>query len=282
VLDLKIATMPPIARDLTDRNRTSPFAFTGNKFEFRAVGSKQSPSFPVVLLNAAVAQSLNLVADALVKAKGKKADLSEDDILDVVRQFILTSKKIRFEGNGYSNEWVKEAESRGLPNIKSCPVAFKQLLEPHNKKLLTSLGILTEAELQSRYTILLEKYAKDLLIEANTLSSLVANGVMPAAFTYRKDLAESINAQKLCGVDAEPERKLLVSLTALCIELQSSTDKLEAAIRKVDALHEDEQGVAAGKDLTVAMDKVREKSDSLERLVADKYWPYPKYTELLF
>ncbi|ORY53180.1 glutamine synthetase/guanido kinase [Rhizoclosmatium globosum] len=282
VLDLKISTMPPIARDLTDRNRTSPFAFTGNKFEYRAVGSKQSPSFPVVLLNAAVSRSLNLVSEALNKAKGSKAVPSEEDILSVVRQFTTASKKIIFEGNGYSDDWVKEAEKRGLPNIKSCPEAFKQLLAPHNKELLISQGILSESELTSRYHILLEKYAKDLLIEGNTLRSIITNSVLPSAFTYRKELADSINSQKTAGVDALPEKKILASLTKACIALTDSNEKLEALITKIEGLHEEAQGEACGKELTVAMEDVREKSDALEKQVADKYWPLPKYTELLF
>ncbi|RKO87927.1 hypothetical protein BDK51DRAFT_39029, partial [Blyttiomyces helicus] len=192
VLDVKVSTLPTIARDLTDRNRTSPFAFTGNKFEFRAAGSKQSPSLPIVLLNAAVAASITEITEALIKQKGTKAEPSVDDILAVVRVYITRSKNIRFEGNNYSDEWVKEAEKRGLLNIRSCPVAFRQLLEAKNAALLTSLGIFTEGELKSRFHILMEKYAKDLLIEANTLKTMVLQGVIPAAFSYRKDLTESL------------------------------------------------------------------------------------------
>ena len=126
-LDIKVSSLPPINRDLTDRNRTSPFAFTGNKFEFRAVGSKQSPSFPVTLVNATVAESLGKVTAELLKVKGSKAVPSSEDVMNVVRMFIKSSKKIRFEGNNYSEEWQKEAVSRGLPNIRSCPVAFQQV-----------------------------------------------------------------------------------------------------------------------------------------------------------
>ncbi|KAJ3324352.1 hypothetical protein HDU76_013440 [Blyttiomyces sp. JEL0837] len=284
VLDLKVSTLPSIARDLTDRNRTSPFAFTGNKFEFRAVGAKQSPSFPVVLLNSAVAASVNAVTDALIKAKGSKPELGIEDILSVVRQFTIASKNIRFEANGYSDEWVKEAEKRGLPNIKSCPLAFRQLLDEKNKVLLTSLGILTEDELNSRYHILLEKYVKDLQIEGNTLRSMIVNGVLPAVFSYRKDLADSLVAMKTIGIDiaSVPENQTLKTLTQLATELAAANKKLEAVLEKVDSLHGVEQGDYAGKELTHAMDDVRKKSDELEKEVADKYWPYPKYTELLF
>ncbi|KAJ1549050.1 hypothetical protein HK405_010654 [Cladochytrium tenue] len=284
VLDLKVPTLPTIARDLTDRNRTSPFAFTGNKFEFRAVGAKQSPSLPIVLLNSAVAASLNALSDELIKAKGAKPELTEVDLVTVIKKFIVASKNIRFESNNYSDDWVKEAERRGLPNIKSCPVAFKQLLEPANKQLLTSLGILTEEELQSRYHILVEKYAKDLLIEGNTLKSMVVNAILPAAYAYRKDLADSLSSQKSLGIDIStaPEFGTLNTLTKLVSELKSATDSLASVIDRVESLHGDDQGVAAGNDLTHAMEVVREKADALEAQTADKLWPFPKYTELLF
>ncbi|KAJ3241591.1 hypothetical protein HDU81_000130 [Chytriomyces hyalinus] len=281
-LDLKISSMPPIARDLTDRNRTSPFAFTGNKFEFRAVGSKQSPSFPIVVLNAAVAQSFIDVTAALKAAQADKEAPSEEDILSVIRQFAVSSKKIRFEGNGYSDEWIVEAEKRGLPNLKACTDAFKRLLEPHNSNLLTSLGVLSQSELSSRYHIMVEKYAKDLVIEANTLSALINNGVLPAAFSYRKELADSINSQATAGVEAAPEKKLLIALTNGCMALTEAAEKLDAFIEKVEGLHEEEQGEAAGTLLTAAMEEVRSHADALEKKVADKYWPFPKYTELLF
>ncbi|KAJ3381419.1 hypothetical protein HDU84_005136 [Entophlyctis sp. JEL0112] len=280
-LDLKISTLPPIARDFTDRNRTSPFAFTGNKFEFRAVGSKQSPSFPVVLLNAAVAKSVDLVNEALIAIKGDKAVPSEEDILAVVRQFIVSTKLIRFEGNGYSDEWVAEAAARGLPNIKSCPEAFKQLITESSADLLVSQGVLSAAELHSRYHIQLEKYAKDLLIEGETLFGMIDTGVLPASFTYRKELADSINSQASAGVDAVPEKKLLAQLTDLSVKLQDANEHLKEVVAKVESLHGDQQGIYAGEVLTVAMEEVRKYSDALETKVADKYWPFPKYTELL-
>ncbi|KAJ3036436.1 hypothetical protein HDV00_002718 [Rhizophlyctis rosea] len=284
VLDLKVSTLPQIARDLTDRNRTSPFAFTGNKFEFRAVGSKQSPSLPVVLLNAAVAASLNAVTEALIVEKGSKPEPSIEDILTVVRKFIAASKLIRFEGNGYGQEWVEEAARRGLPNIKSAPVAFKQLLEPHNSNLLQSLGIMSAEEVHSRYHILQEKYAKDLLIEANTLKNMVSQGVLPAAFTYRKDLADFLATQKALGLDFEtsPEIGVYQKLTAVTKELQAAAEKLDDLISRLEKLEGDEAADLAGTELTVAMEATRVKVDTLEHYISDKAWPYPKYTELLF
>ncbi|KAJ1544778.1 hypothetical protein HK096_007142 [Nowakowskiella sp. JEL0078] len=284
VLDLKVATLPTISRDLTDRNRTSPFAFTGNKFEFRAVGSKQSPSFPVTLLNTAVAASINEVTEALLKQKGSKPEPGIEDVLIVVRQFIKNSKAIRFEGNNYSDEWKVEAEKRGLPNIKSCPVAFRQLLETKNKHLLVSSALFTEYELKSRYHILMEKYAKDLLIEANTLINIVQQSVIPAAFEYRKQLADSLASLKTLGEDIndQPETKVLRELNGLVQVLQTGLGNLEAIAVKVDKLEGDEQGDLAGSELTEYLDTVRTAADAIEAKVADKYWPFPKYTELLF
>ncbi|TPX58403.1 glutamine synthetase [Spizellomyces sp. 'palustris'] len=284
VLDLKVSTLPQIARDLTDRNRTSPFAFTGNKFEFRAVGSKQSPSFPVVLLNSAVAASITEVTEALVKQKGNKPEPSIDDILAVVRKFIAASRNVRFEGNNYSDEWVKEAEKRGLPNIKSCPVAFRQLLASEHAKLLTSLGIFTEGELHSRFHILMEKYAKDLVIEGNTLKNMILQGVLPAAFNFKKDLADSLNSQKNLSLDIEgsPELNTLKKVSKLTADLQQAVEKLSGIIDKVNGLEGEEQGDVAGAELTVSLDEVRHAADALEVYISDKQWPYPKYTELLF
>ncbi|KAI8907956.1 glutamine synthetase type III N terminal-domain-containing protein [Gorgonomyces haynaldii] len=284
VLDLKVATLPQIARDLTDRNRTSPFAFTGNKFEFRAVGSKQSPSFPTVLINSAVAASIIEVTAALEKQKGSKAEPTEDDILAVVRQYIKTTKAVRFEGNNYSDEWKAEAEKRGLPNIKTAPEAFKQLVDPKHASLLTKLGIMTDSEIKSRYHILCEKYAKDLIIEAGTLKNMVAQGVLPGVFSYRKELADSVLAQKSIGIDVGqlPEKKALDSLATLAINLSAAQDKLTAALDKINTLEDVAQAEFASSDLVPAMEAVRSITDTLEAVIPDKTWPYPKYLELLF
>ncbi|KAJ2792751.1 hypothetical protein H4R20_006728, partial [Coemansia guatemalensis] len=192
VLDVKVAALPHIARDLTDRNRTSPFAFTGNKFEFRAVGSKQSPSFPVTVLNCAVTAAVHEITDSLRAQMGSKPRLSDEDKLAVIRKFITMTKSVRFEGDNYSAEWVAEAERRGLPNIRSAPEAFTYLLkEKHLTMLTRTTGIFSEGELRSRYHILNERYAKDVIIEAETLKTIVGQQILPAAFEYRKFLAES-------------------------------------------------------------------------------------------
>lgn len=284
VLDLKVATLPQIARDLTDRNRTSPFAFTGNKFEFRAVGSKSSPSFPTVLINAAVAASLNLVTESLEKKKGTKAAPSTEDILAVIREFIKSSKNIRFEGNNYSDEWKAEAERRGLPNIDNCPEAFKKLIDPKHTQLLTSLGIMTETEINSRYHILCEKYVKDVIIEADTLKVMTLQGMLPAAFAYRKELAESLAAFKAIGSDISslPEKKMLDKLSPLVSTLSDTADALFASIDHINAMDEHHQADYANHTLLKAINAVRTVADFIEVLCPDKHWPYPRYGELLF
>jgi glutamine synthetase len=284
VLDLKVATLPQIARDLTDRNRTSPFAFTGNKFEFRAVGSKSSPSFPTVLINSAVAASVNLVTEALEKKKGTKAALSTEDVLSVIREFITSSKKIRFEGNNYSDEWKAEAAKRGLPNITSCPEAFKKLIAPEHASLLTSLGIMSNLEINSRYHILCEKYAKDIIIEAGTLKGMVLQGILPAVFTYRKELAESLATQKSIGIeiDSLPEKKTLDKFSPLVNALYEKSNTLIASLDKINAMDEHDQAEYANSTLLTSIGEVRSVCDLLEVECPDKYWPYPKYLELLF
>jgi glutamine synthetase len=286
ILDLKIATLPPISRDLTDRNRTSPFAFTGNKFEFRAVGSKQSPAFPVTLINAAVCAALNEIAGELEKIKGDKTFASLDDVLTVVRMFIKKSKPIRFEGDNYSQEWVEEAARRGIPNITSCPEAFKMLLDPVHQKILTeTVPIFTVPELQSRYHILNEKYVKDLLIEANTLKGLVSQYIIPSAFEYRKEIAESLVSFNSLGMDvsAAPEKNVLDKVGSLTTKISQLTGDLEKSVQDVsntaDIVLASEK---ANREILKTMDEIRTNVDMLEQIVADKYWSLPKYSELLF
>jgi glutamine synthetase len=286
ILDLKIATLPPISRDLTDRNRTSPFAFTGNKFEFRAVGSKQSPAFPVTLINAAVCAALNEIAGELEKIKGDKTFASLDDVLTVVRMFIKKSKPIRFEGDNYSQEWVEEAARRGIPNITSCPEAFKMLLDPVHQKILTeTVPIFTVPYLQSRYNILYEKYVKDLLIEANTLKGLVSQYIIPSAFEYRKEIAESLVSFNSLGMDvsAAPEKNVLDKVGSLTTKISQLTGDLEKSVQDVsntaDIVLASEK---ANREILKTMDEIRTNVDMLEQIVADKYWSLPKYSELLF
>ncbi|KAJ1664101.1 hypothetical protein IW140_004315 [Coemansia sp. RSA 1813] len=285
ILDLKVSGLPHISRDLTDRNRTSPFAFTGNKFEFRAVGSKQSPSFPVTVLNCAVTAAIHEITDALRAQMGAKPTLSDEDKLTVIRKFIKLTKSVRFEGDNYSAEWVAEAERRGLPNIKTTPEAFTYLVKDKHVNMLTKeTGIFTESELRSRYHILNERYAKDIIIEAETLKTLVAQQILPAAFEYRKSIAESAAALAALKIDGSPEVAALEEMTPLVSTLQTELKKLSAAVGDlVDNESDDanEHAQTACNSVVPAINRVRDAADALEVVVADKHWPLPKYTELL-
>src|ERR1044071_8673873 len=180
MINLGVDRLPEIAKDVTDRNRTSPFAFTGNKFEFRAVGSSQSIAFPVMLLNAAVAGAIGDVI-GMIKAEMKSTKNVEDAALKVVRKIFKDTKSVRFEGNNYSEEWVKDAKKRGLLNLRRSPEALEQLVTKESRRVLTALGIVTEEELESRYHVRLERYIKDMLIELHTLREMGATLVRPRA-----------------------------------------------------------------------------------------------------
>ncbi|KAI3638297.1 hypothetical protein MIR68_003908 [Amoeboaphelidium protococcarum] len=282
-LDVKVATLPEIARDLTDRNRTSPFAFTGNKFEFRAVGAKQSPSFPVTLVNAAVAASITEITDVLEKKVGAGKTPTTADIMAVLKDYIVKTKAIRFEGDGYSAEWHAEAQRRGLPNIRCAPEAFRVLLDPKHQKMLTEVSqIFSPEELNSRYHILSEKYAKDILIEANTLKSMLFTAILPMTFDTRKQMAESVCKLKDAGVDYNTEKKVLVQLGELLNQLSENGDKLVKNIDAIAQSHEEDADLTAARDLLPVMNLIRQQVDNLEGIVNDKNWPFPKYIELLF
>ncbi|KAJ2160255.1 hypothetical protein GGF46_002416 [Coemansia sp. RSA 552] len=288
VLDVKVAALPHIARDLTDRNRTSPFAFTGNKFEFRAVGSKQSPAFPVTVLNCAVSAAMREITADLREKVAARAHgrLADEDKLAVIRRYIALTKPVRFEGDNYSAQWTAEAERRGLPNIRCAPEAFAYLIDQKHVDMLTRVtGVFSEGELRSRHHILNERYAKDLAIEAETLRTIVGQQILPAAFDFRKSLAESAAALKAVGADAAPEVDTLATLTPLVIELQRELVLLAKAAAQLDS-HEDDTDAArhawiAHDDVAPAIARVRDAADALEDAVADKHWPLPKYTELL-
>ncbi|KAI9190331.1 hypothetical protein H9P43_001765 [Blastocladiella emersonii ATCC 22665] len=261
VLDLKVAVLPEIARDLTDRNRTSPFAFTGNKFEFRAIAKK------------------------LEAKMAGKAIATEDDKIAVIRDLIADTRAIRFEGDNYSQAWSDEAEKRGLLNIKSVPEAYAQLLEPVNADMLTkATAVFTHEELHSRYHVLVERFTKDLLIEANTLKFMATQTILPAVFEYRKSLANTIAALKGIECDASAEVAAVGALASHLNGLRTAVDELDQAINKVNAAGDDPvaQAKLADTALLPAMDAVRVHADALEQVVADKFWPLPKYTELLF
>jgi glutamine synthetase len=283
MINLGVARLPEVQKDVTDRNRTSPFAFTGNKFEFRAVGSSQSIAFPIVLLNAAVAGSIAEITDA-IRAELKTTKKVDDAALKVVRKVFKDTTHVRFEGNNYSEEWVKEAKKRGLLNLRRTPEALEQMVTKESRKLLTSLSILSEEELESRYHVRLERYIKDMLIEMHTLREMVDTVVLPAAFEYSGALVESAAHAKEAGVSVIPQVSQANKLGELITNLLGSRDRLSASLEKADRMHDDLEKQA--KHLTSegadSMAAVREGADALELAVKDSCWPLPKYREMLF
>ncbi|MEO7041367.1 MAG: glutamine synthetase III [Gemmatimonadaceae bacterium] len=287
MIGLGVAKLPEIEKDNTDRNRTSPFAFTGQKFEFRAVGSSQSIAFPIVLLNAAVAEALSDITEELrneLKDSKRDGKTVNDAALKVARRAFKDSSAVRFEGNNYSNDWVIEADKRGLLNLRRTPEALQQLVTKQSKKLLTSLGIFTLEELESRYHVRLERYTKDMLIEMHTLREMVDTLVVPTGLQYSGSLAASAAQAKSAGITVVPQTRVANKVGSLIEELLKAQDNLVSVLTKAESLHDDPN--AQAKLLTskgaAAMEEVRETCDALELMTSDCDWPLPKYREMLF
>ncbi len=287
IIDLGIANLPRILQDNTDRNRTSPFAFTGNKFEFRALGSASSISTPATMLNGAVASALNAMADDLEKLLQKGSEFN-DACFALLKKYIAHNKAIRFEGNGYSEEWLREAEKRGLPNLKDTPAALEVFTAPKNKTMLTATGIFSEAEIESRYNTKLERYCNTLGIEYDMLLSMARTYVVPAAVKYQNGLIKSVRGLReleayLSGDSINTQAGLLKQVSDEIASLLAAIEALDGLRDKVNAM-EDEQKKAGfiAAQVIPAMDRVRKHCDTLEELVPDELWPLPKYRELLF
>ncbi len=283
MIKLGVARLPEIEKDTTDRNRTSPFAFTGAKFEFRAVGSSQSIAFPIVLLNAAVAEAIGEISAAL-RAELKKTKKVDDAVLKVVRPIFKETAPVRFEGNNYSEEWVKDAAKRGLPNLRRTPESLMQLVTKQSEKLLTSLGILSDEELHSRYHVRLERYIKDMLIELHTLREMVDTIVLPAALEYVGDVAAGAASAKAAGIKSIPQTEVANRVGASIIDLQKHRATLGKVIDKAESMHDavEKQAQLLTSDGAEAMAEVRRCCDELEVSISDELWPLPKYRELLF
>ena len=283
MIKLGVARLPEIEKDNTDRNRTSPFAFTGNKFEFRAVGSSASIAFPIVLLNAAVAEALGEITEQ-IRSSLKRGKSVDDVVLAVVRESFKDSAAVRFEGNNYSEEWLKEAEKRGLLNLKRSPEALAQLNTRESKTLLTKLGIFTKVELESRYHVRLERYSKDMLIEMHTMKELIDTYILPAAFTYSGSLAASAAHAVSAGIKNVPQVAAANEIGEMIETLRARRDALVEAIDKAEGMHDDPAKQAKLLTSTGAdtMLSAREACDALELKVSDDLWPLPKYREMLF
>ncbi len=280
IIALGVSRLPQVAKDNTDRNRTSPFAFTGNKFEFRAVGSSANCAFPVTLVNCAVADGIAQVTAAL-DAKLKSGKAREDAIFEVLKDAIQETKAIRFEGNNYSQEWVIEAEKRGLLNLKKTPEALHELVTPKAIKLLTTLGVFSEAEIQSRYHVRLENYVKRVLIEAECLQTLIETSVLPASYEYLSVLTSGVASAKAAGI-AVPQEESAARIAKLCAEANASLKRLVSSLDAIKGLEsEEEKARKIASTLAPLLEETRSACDQLECLVADQYWPLPKYREML-
>jgi glutamine synthetase len=281
VLDTGVSVLPMLPRDAGDRNRTSPFAFTGNKFEFRAVSSGQSISFPNIALNVAVAESLDYIATELEKSmkEGKKLQAAVKGLLT---RIIKENKRIIFNGNNYAEEWQKDAGKRGLLNHRTSVDAFDEILSKENIGAFEKYGVLNERELRARYEVALEQYNKTINIEAQLMVLMANRYILPAAYKYLGEIATTVSAVKAAGGSTKEPKKLLDKLSKIIDEAKSSVDQLQ------DLLDHDHEGSAA-KHAKYFRDKViptmtalREAGDALECLVPQNLWPLPTYREMLF
>ena len=279
-VNVGVDVLPPLPKDTTDRNRTSPFAFTGNKFEFRMLGSTFSVAGPNIMLNTVVAEELSDFADELEKAADFKAALSA-----LIRRVISEHKRIVFNGNNYSEEWVQEAAARGLLNLKTTPDALALLSSDKNVALFEKHGVFTKEEVESRQEILFESYAKTLSIEALTMLDMVRKVIFPAVIGYVKELSETALAIKSAGIDADvsTETELVKKLSALLSAAGRHSENLTAALLKARSLGEGEIAANCYRDDVIpAMQLLRSDVDLMEELTAKKHWPLPTYTDLLY
>ncbi len=280
-MKLGVDVLPKFNRDTTDRNRTSPFAFTGNKFEFRMLGSSNSIACANIMLNSAVAESLKIYADRL-----ENAENFEDTLTEVLRKTIKEHKHIIFNGNGYDDTWIKEAtEKRGLLNYRTTPDCMPHLLDEKNVKMLTSHGVFSEAELKSRCEIMLDNYCKTVVIEANTMVEMARTQISPAVNVYTMEIAKTIAAKK--AVDSSLtcvyESSLVKRLSTLTDRIAIKTEELEEALVE---LHNAEEIISEADmirdSVLVKMGELRVACDEAETITAKKYWPFPIYGDLLF
>ncbi|HJB46100.1 MAG TPA: glutamine synthetase III [Candidatus Mediterraneibacter surreyensis] len=277
-LDTGVSTLPELAKDATDRNRTSPFAFTGNKFEFRMVGSRDSIASPNIVLNTIVAESFADACDVL-----EKADDFDKAVHDLIKEYATENQRIVFNGDGYSEAWVEEAERRGLPNIRSMVEAIPAMVTDTAVKLFERFGVFTKAELESRAEIQYETYAKAINIEARTMIDMASKQFMPAFIKYTKTLADTVNAVTAAGADASVQKETLAKVTELMGETKTA---LDALIKVTDEAAAKEEGAVQANfyhsDVFPAMEALRAPVDKLEMIVDKEAWPMPSYGDLIF
>ncbi|MBI3566471.1 MAG: glutamine synthetase III [Elusimicrobia bacterium] len=277
-----IDKIPPVLKDNTDRNRTSPFAFTGNKFEFRAVGASFNNAIPITTVNTIVAGQL-IETKKLIDAAMKGGKSFKDAATEVLRKLYKESKAVCFEGNNYSEEWVKEAKKRGLPNEKTTPAALKGFDLKRSVDLFEKLKVLTAEESHSRYHILLEKYAKDLDIEAKLVAEMATTLFVPAAVEYQNSLGSTLSAQKLAGAKAPAQAALLRTVAEKTDAVLKNVEALQSAREAAEAIEDvEKKAFAFCEKVKPWFDKVRADVDALELMMPAASWPVPKYREMLF
>ena len=277
-LETGVKTLPSLAKDATDRNRTSPFAFTGNKFEFRMVGSRDSIASPNIVLNTIVAEAFCEACDVL-----EKADNFESALHDLIKSYAREHQRIVFNGNGYSDEWVKEAERRGLPNIKSMVDAIPTLVTDKAIALFEKFGVFTKAELESRVEIKYENYAKIINIEARSMIDIASKQIIPAVIKYTKSLADTVNAVTAAGAEASVQVELLNETSALLSDTKVALAKLTDVVAQAAEMEEGRDRAVFFHDVVMAaMAELRAPVDKLEMIVDKDMWPMPSYGDLLF
>ena len=277
-LETGVRTLPELSKDATDRNRTSPFAFTGNKFEFRMVGSRDSIASPNIVLNTIVAEAFADACDVL-----EKADDFDLAVHDLIKKYATENQRIVFNGDGYSEAWVEEAEKRGLPNIRSMVEAIPAMVTDTAVNLFERFGVFTKAELESRAEIQYETYAKAINIEARTMIDMASKQFMPAFIKYTKTLADTVNAVTAAGADASVQKEVLNEVTALMGETKKA---LDALVKVTDEAAAKEEGAVQANfyhsDVFPAMEALRAPVDKLEMIVDKEAWPMPSYGDLIF
>ena len=281
VLHTGVKRLPDFAKDATDRNRTSPFAFTGNKFEFRMVGSSDSIACANIMLNAAMAETLKEFADRLEGVSDFESALH-----DLIKETIKAHKRIIFNGNGYDDAWIKEAtEKRGLLNLRTTPDALATVLEKKNVEMLTSLKIFSEAEIRSRYEICLENYCKTVNIEGLTMVDMARKEILPAVEAYLGDLSGTVAAKTAAvpGLACKYEKDLISKLSKLADEISDAASSLDTTLIRLKAIPDVTDAAYVIRDVVLQkMAELRVVCDEAESITADKYWPFPTYGDLLF
>ncbi|MCD4830970.1 MAG: glutamine synthetase III [Anaerohalosphaeraceae bacterium] len=277
-LKLGVSALPPLPKDSTDRNRTSPFAFTGNKFEFRMVGSTQSTAGPMFVINTIVADALMEIADELEKSSNLEAAVEK-----ILKKIVNDHSKVIFNGDNYSEDWVKEATKRGLPNIRSTVASLRTILDKENYELFERHKVLTPAELGARTEVLLEAYAMIINIEAKTTLNIAQRQILPVGVEYSGMLANAVNGLATAGVGADTQKKLLNDVCKLVDSLKNGIENLKIGLSKANSIDNSAEKAENYRDVIIpAMDGVRLAADGLEVIVDAEMWPLPTYAEMLF